>query len=53
MAEEKRVKDIMAPIEDYDKVDINAQMCDVLSILKTNYEKITAQGTGSYKGASA
>jgi hypothetical protein len=48
MAEEKRVKDIMAPIEGYDKVDIDSQLCDVLSILKTNYEKIKAQGKGSF-----
>ena len=43
MAEQKRVKDIMAPIEDYDKVNVDAQLCDVLSILKRNYEKIKAQ----------
>ena len=48
MAEQKRVKDIMAPIEDYDKVDVDAQLCDVLSILKRNYEKIKAQEKGSF-----
>ncbi|MBW1783122.1 MAG: hypothetical protein JRL30_20570 [Deltaproteobacteria bacterium] len=48
MAEEKRVKDIMAPIEDYDKVDIDSQLCDVLSVLKKNYENIKAQGKGSF-----
>jgi len=40
MAEEKRVKDIMVPIEEYDKVSVDAQFCDVLSILKRNYENI-------------
>jgi len=40
MAEEKRVKDIMVPIEEYDKVDVDSQFCDVLSILKRNYENI-------------
>jgi len=48
MADEKRVKDIMAPIEDYDKVDIESQLCDVLSILKRNYENIKARGKGSF-----
>ena len=48
MAEEKRVKDIMAPIEEYDKVDIDSQLCDVLSILKRNYEAIKVQGKGSF-----
>jgi Mg/Co/Ni transporter MgtE len=40
MAEEKRVKDIMVPIEEYDKVDVDSQFCDVLSILKRNYENM-------------
>ena len=48
MAEEKSVKDIMAPIEDYDKVDIDSQLCDVLSILKRNYENIKTGGKGSF-----
>ena len=48
MAEERKVKDIMAPIEDYDKVDIESQLCDVLSVLKRNHENIKAQGKGSF-----
>jgi CBS domain-containing protein len=40
MAEEKRVKDIMVPIEEYDKVDVDSQLCDALSILKRNYENM-------------
>lgn len=40
MAEEKRVRDIMVPIEEYDKVSVDAQFCDVLSILKRNYENL-------------
>ncbi|MCD6306380.1 MAG: hypothetical protein J7M32_08845 [Deltaproteobacteria bacterium] len=40
MVQEKRVKDIMAPIEEYNKVDVDAQFCDVLSILRKNYENI-------------
>ncbi len=34
-----KVKDIMIPIEEYEKVDAEARLCDALSILKKNYEK--------------
>jgi CBS domain-containing protein len=34
-----KVKDIMIPIEEYEKVDLEAHLCDALSILKRNYEK--------------
>jgi CBS domain-containing protein len=34
-----KVKDIMIPIEEYEKVDMEARLCDALSILKKNYEK--------------
>ena len=34
-----KVKDIMIPIEEYEKVDAEARLCDALSILKRNYEK--------------
>ena len=44
MAEEKRVKDIMVPIEEYDKVDVDAQFCDALSILRKNYETMSKGG---------
>jgi len=40
MTEEKRVKDIMVPIEEYDKVNVDSQFCDVLSILRRNYENM-------------
>ena len=36
MSEEKKVKDVMNPIEEYDTVDIDAQLCDVIAILKRN-----------------
>jgi len=42
----KTVKDIMNPIEEYDKVDLEAALCDALAILKRNYEK--TKGGGSY-----
>jgi len=48
MAEGKKVKDIMAPIEEYDMVDIDSQLCDALSILKRNYETLKTQGTGRF-----
>ena len=48
MAEEKRVKDIMSRISEYEKIDLGARLCDALSILRKNHEKIQAGGTGSY-----
>ena len=39
MAKEKPVKDIMNPFEEYNKVDINAKLGDVLHILKENWER--------------
>ena len=38
MTDFKKIKDIMAPIEDYDRVNIDAQLCDAMSILKGNFE---------------
>jgi CBS-domain-containing membrane protein len=48
MREEKRVKDIMVPIEEYDKVDVEAQLCDALAILKKNHESLKAGAVGTY-----
>jgi CBS-domain-containing membrane protein len=48
MAELKKVKDIMAPIEDYNRVNINAQFCDAMSILKSNYERSKAGKQGDF-----
>ncbi len=48
MAEYKKVKEIMAPIEDYDRVNIDAQLCDAMSILKRNYEKLKAGEQGNF-----
>jgi len=42
---EKLVKDIMNPIEEYDKIDIEAHLCDALAILKRNHEKTKQGGT--------
>jgi predicted transcriptional regulator len=46
--EEKRVKDIMSPIEEYSTIDIEARLCDALTILRENYEKITEAVKGTY-----
>ena len=48
MTEFKKIKDIMAPIEDYDKVNIDAQLCDAMSILKGNFEKLRSGDKGNY-----
>ncbi|MCD6294068.1 MAG: CBS domain-containing protein [Deltaproteobacteria bacterium] len=48
MAEYKKVKEIMAPIEDYDRVNIGAQLCDAMSILKRNYEKLKVGEQGNF-----
>ena len=48
MGAEKKVKDIMNPIEDYDKVDVEAQLCDALAILKRNHEKLKAGDPGRF-----
>ncbi|MFH1481831.1 MAG: CBS domain-containing protein [Pseudomonadota bacterium] len=47
MADEKSVKDVMIPIEEYEKMDVGARLCDVLSILKRNYELEKAGGKGN------
>ncbi|OGQ98902.1 MAG: hypothetical protein A2521_04080 [Deltaproteobacteria bacterium RIFOXYD12_FULL_57_12] len=46
--EEKRVKDIMSHIGEYDMVDGDAPLCDALAKLKANWEKITAGEKGSF-----
>jgi CBS domain-containing protein len=45
MGEEKRIKDIMVPIEEYDSVAAEEHLCDAVSILKRNYESIKAGPT--------
>ncbi|MDY6986843.1 MAG: CBS domain-containing protein [Thermodesulfobacteriota bacterium] len=42
---EKRVKDVMNPIEEYDTVDVDAQLCDAFAILKRNHEGAKKDGT--------
>lgn len=46
MVVDKRVKDILIPIEEYEAVSIDSQLCDALAILKRNYEQIKKSGKG-------
>jgi len=48
MENEKRVKDIMSHIEEYDKVDMETNLCHALTILEENYEKIKAGVPGTF-----
>jgi len=48
MAEEKKIKDIMARIEEYEKVDSESPLCDVLQILKRNHEKVKSGEPGKF-----
>jgi len=48
MENEKRIKDIMNPIEEYDTVDVNAHLCEALTILKKNYENVKTCATGTF-----
>jgi hypothetical protein len=48
MAEYKQVKEIMAPIEEYDRVSVDAQLCDAIAILKRNYERLKAGEQGNF-----
>ncbi|MBN1932653.1 MAG: CBS domain-containing protein [Desulfobacterales bacterium] len=48
MENEKRVKDIMNPIEEYSTVDVEAHLCEALSILKKNHENIKSCAVGTF-----
>ena len=45
MGEEKRVKDIMKPIEEFHTVNVDDKLCDALTILKKNHERALQGGT--------
>jgi CBS domain-containing protein len=45
MGEEKRIKDIMVPVGEYEKVGAEDHLCDALAILKRNYEKARSRST--------
>jgi hypothetical protein len=48
MAEEKKIKDIMSPIEQYDKVNSKEPFCQAIGILRRNHEKIASGEPGAY-----
>ncbi len=48
MGDEKRVKDIMSRIEEYDKVDMETSLCHALRILEENREKIKGGVPGTF-----
>jgi CBS-domain-containing membrane protein len=48
MAVERQVKDVMALVEEYQTVDADAPLCDVLGMLRKDYEKIQAKVPGRY-----
>lgn len=48
MGEDKRVKDIMASIEEYDRIDSEARLSDAMKMLKENYLKIESGTPGTY-----
>ena len=45
MGEEKRIKDIMVPVGEYEKVGAEDHLCDALAILKRNYENAKSRST--------
>lgn len=48
MAEERCVKDIMAHVDEYQTVDMDAPLCEILIVLRKNYESIQACIPGKY-----
>jgi len=48
MGADKRVKDIMAPIEEYENIDAEARLADAMKMLKENYRKIDSGMPGTY-----
>lgn len=44
----RTVKEIMNPIEEYDRIDVDAPLSDALAILKRNHEKIKAGDPGRF-----
>lgn len=48
MADEKKVKDIMTPIEEYDRIGANDSLCNALTILKRHYEEEKVDHRGKF-----
>lgn len=47
-SEEKKVKDIMAHIDEYEKIDAEAPLCNALATMKSNHEKLKKGLPGPY-----
>ena len=43
MAKDKRVRDVMSHIEEYDLIDKDARLCDALGILRDNQNKVHSE----------
>jgi CBS domain containing-hemolysin-like protein len=48
MGDEKRVKDIMTHIDEYERLDQDARLCDALAILRKKFEERGTQATGIF-----
>ena len=48
MADERKVKDIMSPIEEYNFVNEDDRLCDALRILRDNHEKLQQNTPGNF-----
>ncbi len=46
MGEEKRVMDIMSRVEEYEKIDQDARLCDALALLRKNFDETGVRNTG-------
>lgn len=44
----RTIKEIMNPIEEYDRIDVDAPLSDALAILKRNHEKLKAGDPGRF-----
>lgn len=42
------VKDVMNRIEEYDKIDVDAHLCDAMAILKSNHERQKSGEIGNF-----
>ena len=45
---EKRIKDVMCHIDEYNKVDSETRLCVAIAVLRENYEMIKANVPGTY-----
>lgn len=46
--QEKKIRDIMSRIDEYNKVPLEGRLCDALAVLKENHEKIQASVPGKF-----